>query len=197
MFQSRLTAPPAGNKSNCPQKGKSVLRCPPSVYRKRTLVYLKATNTTTNWPWIQLQRRQCTLTVTKYHKHDFNYTRSEEIPKLTRHYPGHTMISFLLCQTPFHAEGVSTPECELTQQTTAKSTPASHTKVYLNSAPLRYGLYAIHNFKYTKQRLSNYTAMSNISKSSLHPHGIMFIPDLSPREHVTCSPSLSMRLTYF
>lgn len=174
-----------------------MLRCPLFFYRKRTHVYLKAIKTITNWHGIQPQRRQCTPTVTKCHKHDFNYARSQEIPRLARHCPEHTRISFLPRCTPFHAEGGSTLESKLTHQTTANSTPASTTKTYLKSDSLRYGLHAIHTFKYTKQSLSNYTAMTNISTSCLCPCEIMLTPDLSPSEHVTCSLSLSTSLTYY
>lgn len=41
------------------------------------------------------------LSVTKYHKHDFNYARSEETPRLTRQRSGRAMISNLLRCTPF------------------------------------------------------------------------------------------------
>lgn len=56
----------------------------------------------------------------------------------------------------------------------------SFLKLYLKYTSLRYGLYTTYTSKHIKQSLSKYTAMNNISQSSLCPCGTALSPDINP-----------------
>lgn len=113
-----------------------------------------------------------------HHKHDFSHTGNHESPMIT-HSPGSIFCFSAHLVSSYCQQHSSINQSFLDHSYQDTNDLLSFLKLYLKSTSLRCSLIQ-HTPLSIQNSLSKYTAMNNISQSSLCPCGTTLTPDVNP-----------------